>query len=89
MLRYKYDKDDLQIVSISLDQNEHKLKAFLDSHTMPWPQIRQTKSFKDKIPELYNVKALPKIIVISSDGKILAKNLRGEILKKKIPKLLE
>ncbi|NGP88466.1 TlpA family protein disulfide reductase [Fodinibius halophilus] len=89
MLRDKYSQKELQIIGISLDKDELQLQAFLNKHMMDWPQIRQPKSYNDELANLYNVRVLPKTIVINRDGKIVLKNLHRKGPIKGIAKLLK
>ena len=51
--------------------------------------IRDSLQFwQDPIAKLYNISAIPAAFLIDSEGRILAKNLRGERLKEKVKELL-
>lgn len=84
-----YSEYDLQIVGVSLDSNSEILKDFLVEKEMEWPQILQPNEWNDEITKLYNVYVIPRNFIIGPDGTILAKDKRGEELKKEVAKLIE
>lgn len=50
---------------------------------LPWPSFLDTES----IAALYQVKVIPTMYLINSNGVIVAENIRGEDLKKKLDEL--
>jgi len=87
-IQSKYSTNNLQIIGISLDTDLEKLKQFIHQKRMSWPQIIQPKAWDDKITKEYNVIGIPKTYIIGQDGNIIAKDLRGEKLEKKIANLI-
>ena len=47
------------------------------------------KGWQSKGAELYGVSAIPATVLIGQDGKIIAKNLRGDELVNKLAELLK
>jgi hypothetical protein len=45
---------------------------------MPWIQVSDVKGFKTEIAVKYGITAIPQNFLISPEGIIIAKNLRGE-----------
>lgn len=87
-IQAKYSEDDLVIIGISLDTDLENLKQFIQDKDMTWPQIIQPQEWNDDIIKMYNVSGIPRTYIIGKDGKILAKDLRGEELEKEITKLM-
>lgn len=87
-IQSKYSADDLQIIGISLDTNPKKVEQFIRSKKMSWPQIIQPKEWDGEITKKYNVLGIPATYIISKNGKIIAKDLRGEELEKEIANLM-
>lgn len=85
----EYSDSDFEIIGISLDQNQEKLKNLVEEHNLQWPQIQQQKEFNSKLAELYSVIAIPRNYLIGRNGEIIAKDLRGEELKAKVSELLK
>lgn len=88
-IQKKYSDNNLQIIGISLDKNLERLKQFIRERNITWPQIIQTKEWNGEIVNLYNVSGIPRTYIIGKDGKIIAKDLRGEELEKEIAKLMK
>ncbi|HEX6982209.1 MAG TPA: TlpA disulfide reductase family protein [Balneolaceae bacterium] len=87
-IRSDHSEEELQIVGISLDENVEKLNQFINEREMNWPHIIQPESWKDEITKLYNISRIPQTYIINREGIIVAKDLRGEKLEKKIAELL-
>lgn len=84
----KYHGQGFEIVGISLDQDEQKLKDFLASHDMPWPQFFDGKGWQNEVGQLYGVQSIPKTYLLDRDGKVRRVGLRGEALGREVQKLL-
>jgi thiol-disulfide isomerase/thioredoxin len=84
-----YRDKGLEIVGISLDENEAFWKTSMEKNNMSWIQIISGKSPKDDIAKLYGVRAIPCTVLIDGKGTIVAVNIRGEALADKIKNTLE
>ena len=80
-----------EILGISLDNSdsEEKLKKFLKDKEMPWRQYFDGKGWQSKLGQKYGVNSIPATYLLDGEGKIIAKNLRGEALEKAVAKALE
>lgn len=61
----------------------------MERHPMPWKHIIVENEFKSKACKDYGIVAIPQNILISKDGTIVAKNLRGNELSAKLNELLK
>ncbi len=87
---HKYHKKGLEIISISLDKPHQKsdwIKA-IKTDNMTWHHIANLAYGADPIAQKYGVTSIPTTFVIDSNGKVVAKNLRGRQLEYKIAELL-
>ena len=89
----KYHDKGLEIIGVGLDgrrgqqsPKEAWIKAIEDDN-LTWHQVSNLRYFGE-IAKLYNVSSIPAMFVLDSDGKIIAKNLRGPALEKKIAEIL-
>ncbi|WP_223550435.1 TlpA disulfide reductase family protein [Aestuariivivens sp. NBU2969] len=85
-----YHKKGLEIIGVSLDREGQKdrwLKAIEDDQ-LTWHHVSNLKFWQDPIAKLYNVRSIPATFILDAEGKIIAKNLRGQALEKKIAELL-
>jgi peroxiredoxin len=78
-----------EIIGISLDQDEKKLKAFIEEKKMTWVQYFDGKGWGNKLAAKYGVNSIPATYLLDGEGKIIGKNLRGEALEKAVAKALE
>lgn len=79
----------LEILAVSLDSNKDSwLKAVKDDQ-LPWKQVSDLKGWKNEAAAQYKVQAVPTNFLIDPNGKIVAKNLRGAELQKKLAEILK
>jgi peroxiredoxin len=84
----KYKDKNFTILGVSLDDEKGR-KAWLAAvkyDRLPWTQVSELKG-KNKAAVLYGVSAIPTNFLIDPNGKIIAKNLRGEELDKTLAAL--
>ena len=84
-----YHAKGFEVVGVSLDNNKPAWVKAIDQLKMPWPQMSDIKGWACEGAALYNVKAIPANVLIDQQGKIVAKNLRGEDLLNKMAELLK
>jgi peroxiredoxin len=85
-----YKNNNFSIVSISLDKASARkawLKAIAKDGLL-WTQLSDLKGWDNEAGKLYSVSSVPKSFLISPEGKIIAKDLRGDALNKKLEELL-
>ena len=72
------------MLGISFDVDKKEWKDAIKRDTLDWEQVCDFSGLNSEIAKQYTIKQIPANILLSADGKILAKNLSGEDLKKKI-----
>jgi len=80
---------NFEILGISLDKTRDKWIGAIKSEHMTWPQASDLKFWQSEVAAIYSVKAIPYTILLDKEGKIIAKNLRGEELYQKVESLLK
>jgi hypothetical protein len=55
---------------------------------LAWTQVSDLKYFDSQAAKDYNINAIPFSILIDPQGKIIAKNLRGAALEKKLAEVM-
>lgn len=80
----KYHTDGFEVVSISADTSEAAWKKALDEEKLPWYNDRDGQQ---GICTLYKVQYYPTIYLLDADGKVVAKDIRGEELAAKLADL--
>lgn len=82
----KADKSQFEIVGIVGNSPANALDELIRKESISWPQILSDDS--NRIVEQYEVKSYPTTLLLNREGVIIAKNLRGESLEKKLSELL-
>jgi len=80
----KHRDSGFEIIGISLDKDEAKLTTFLKEKGMTWPQHFDGKGWQNKLAVKYGVNSIPATYLLDKEGKIIAKDLRGEALEKAV-----
>jgi peroxiredoxin len=87
----KYKEKNFTILGVSLDKMEGKdnwLSA-IKSDGLSWTQVSDLKFWNNEVAALYKVTAIPSNFLIDPNGKIVAKDLRGDDLENKLKQLLD
>ena len=84
----KFHPRGLEIVGVSLDQDEQKLRAFLEEKKMAWPQFYDGKGWENEIAVAWGIDSIPATYLIDQDGVVRAKGARGEALDRAVEALL-
>lgn len=86
----KYKDDGFTIFSVSLDKNKKKWLQAIEKDNLEWDyHVSDLKGWKNRAAQKYNVSSIPATFLIGRDGKIIAKNLRGDKLEKKLAEVFE
>ncbi len=73
----------LEIYSVSLDKKLSSwLKAMTDDKLFWEYHVSDLKGWQSEAASIYGVRSIPQTFIIDGDGKIIAKDLKGEALKK-------
>jgi peroxiredoxin len=86
----RFKEKGFTVVGISIDQDKMRsqwLKA-INEDGMPWTQLVDPAGDAKGAAVLYGVKAIPSNFLIGPDGKIIARNLRGDNLEKTLENIL-
>lgn len=85
----KYKTKNFTVLGVSLDKAENKSAwlAAIKTDGLDWTQVSDLKYWSNAVAALYSVTSIPQNYLIGPDGKIIAKNLRGEDLDAKLQEL--
>jgi hypothetical protein len=83
-----FGKKGFDILGCSFDQNLEKwIKAVKDDN-LTWTQVSDLKGWGNAAGKLYGVNSIPANVLLDKDQKIIARNLRGEDLLRKLEEIL-
>lgn len=83
----RFHSKGFEIVGVSLDNNKKSWTDAVENMQMTWPQLSDLKAWKNSVAQLYYIKSIPATLLIGPDGKIVASNLRGQELEKKLEEI--
>ena len=85
----KYKDKGFEILGVSFDETRDAWVKAIKDDGLTWSQVSDLKGWKCEAGDLYGVRSIPHTVLLDKEGIIIAKNLRGEELNKKIAKLLD
>ncbi|MGM0650302.1 MAG: TlpA family protein disulfide reductase [Bacteroidota bacterium] len=74
------------IYAVSLDKSRDKWVNAIKQDNLSWPQVSDLKYWHSPYVKSYKIRGIPFNFLIDEDGRIIAKNLRGEKLNKTLEK---
>jgi len=85
----RYKGQNFTIIGVSLDRPNSKDKwlAAIHKDGLNWTQVSDLKFWDSKTAALYAVRGIPQNFLLDPNGKIIAKNLRGDDLENKLEEL--
>lgn len=85
----RYKNKNFTVLGISLDRAKDPwLKAIKDDG-LTWPHVSDLKFWSNAVAVQYKVQSIPQNYLIDPQGKIIAKNLRGEALQSTLASLMK
>ncbi|MDQ6763380.1 MAG: AhpC/TSA family protein [Bacteroidota bacterium] len=85
----KFHDKNFTILSISLDQAKPAWLNAIQMDGLNWSHVSDLKGWGNEVAALFQVRSIPQNLLIDPNGKIIAKNLRGEVLESKLNELLK
>lgn len=83
---HNFHDQGFTVLSVSLDQPGKK-EAWLNAihhDGLTWTQVSDLKFWNNAVAKLYGIQAIPQNFLLDKDGKIIAVNIKGEELNKKL-----
>lgn len=85
----KYHAKGLEIIGISLDNEQEALDEFVAKHSgMTWAQVFDGEGWGSSVGKDYGVDAIPFTLLLDGAGIIVARDLRGKALGEAVAELL-
>jgi len=85
----KFNSKNFTVLGISLDQAKPSWLNAIQMDGLNWTQVSDLKGWGNEVATLFHITSIPQNLLIDPDGKIVAKNLRGEALQNKLAELLK
>ncbi len=85
----KYHDKGFEIYQVSLDKKKESWTEAIKSDQLNWIHVSDLQYWNSSAAQLYKVQAIPASFLIDKNGKIIAKNLRGDALDAKLSELFD
>lgn len=80
----KYKDKGFDVVGVSFDKDGNAWKSAIQSLNMPWHHISDLKGWQSLATSVYGIQSIPANVLLDPQGKIIAIDLRGKALGKKL-----
>lgn len=80
----RFHDKGLEIVGVSLDKDKARWLAAIEQTGQKWPQMSDLKGWDCAGAQIYGIQSIPANVLIDSQGKIVARDLRGDALLKEV-----
>lgn len=85
----RYKEKGFEILGVSLDRTKEPwIKAIADDK-LTWTHVSDLKGWQSAAAALYGITSIPHTVLLDKDGKIIARQLRGEQLGQKLDELFK
>lgn len=86
---HKYHNKGFTVFGVSFDNRKDDWVRAIQADGLVWTQVSDLKGWGNGAVKLYGVQSIPQNVLIGPDGKIVARNIRGEALQNKLKELLD
>ena len=87
--QFKNKGKGFTIYSVSLDQDKGKWEKAIAADGLTWYHVSDLAGWSSVAGAAYGIKAIPQSFLLDPQGRIIAKNLRGEALAAKLVEVLK
>lgn len=84
----KFKNKGFEIFGVSLDKEKDSWLEAIAKDGITWPQVSDLQQWGSSVVRLYNIQGIPYTVLLDKEGKIIAKNLRGQALEDKLTEVL-
>ncbi|SMC54777.1 Thiol-disulfide isomerase or thioredoxin [Pedobacter africanus] len=84
-----YKGAGLEVLGVSFDDKKEAWLKAVEEDAMPWTQISALKGFENEAAKIYKIQGIPSSLLINPEGEIIAYDLRGLNLEKKLAEVFK
>ena len=84
-----YKDKGFDVIGISLDSEENRLRDYLKENDIPWRQVFSGEGWNSPVSRQYGIYAIPTMWLIDKEGKLISHKARGEKLESMIVEALK
>lgn len=83
----KYKDKGFEVYGVSLDRKKEDWVKAIEKDNLSWTQVSDLNYFNSEAAKAYNVDAIPATVLLDKEGRIIARNLRGQALEDKLAEI--
>ncbi len=84
-----YKSKGFEIFAVSLDADKNDWIEAIKKDSLNWTNVNDLKGNQNEASFIYGINSIPNNFLIAENGKIIAKNLRGDELNNKLKEILK
>ncbi|WP_447639875.1 MULTISPECIES: redoxin domain-containing protein [Chitinophagaceae] len=85
----KYHDKNFTILGVSFDKNKSSWLDAIHEDGLTWNHVSDLQYWNNAVGKIYGIQSIPANILIDPNGKIIAKDIRGEVLQETLRKIFE
>lgn len=85
----KYNENGFEIFQVSLDKKKDSWINAIENDQLAWIHVSDLQYWNSAPAKLYKVQGIPASFLLDKQGKIIAKNLRGDALEAKLSEIFD
>ena len=86
----RYHDKGFEIFSVSLDNNKEAWIKAIEADGLIWPNhVSDLRGWSSAGGRLYGIQSIPATVLVDPEGKVIARNLRGAELEKKLSEIFQ
>ena len=85
----RFKDKNFTVLGVSLDKAKQAWIEAINMDGLTWSHISDLQGWSNSVAQQFQIQSIPQNFLIGPDGKIIAKNLRGPALERKLAQLLQ
>lgn len=85
----KYKDKNFTVLGVSLDDDKDKWQEAIAKDGLTWTHISDLKGWESVAARTYGIESIPSNVLVGPDGKVIARDLRGEALEEKLAEVIK
>ncbi|GAA0540968.1 TlpA disulfide reductase family protein [Chitinophaga japonensis] len=85
----KFKNRNFTILGVSLDQDKTRWVRAISQDGLAWTHVSDLQGWNNEVAVQYGIRSIPANFLIDPQGRIIARNLRGEDLEAKLEEILK
>lgn len=82
-----FNDKGFEILGVSFDEDFNRWVGAIEDDQLTWPHVSDLQGWGSAAGKIYGINSIPATVLVDREGVIVAKNLRGEELRKKLEEL--